>query len=193
MHARSWVSPALGRPREADPQGSMVRLPRQIGEFQTNDRPCIKRIRWVAGVTQLFSVLHVSAHMHALTYTCTCTHVYLQVYTYVHLPAYMCTYSAIPQHTKPNMFESVILTGYRSPSVATHLVQDANTSSVASIVDSWEEPNMLWYTELDGFCDFNGAFTTVSPEDEWESRHARKGLTGNLKSGHISYRNQNKW
>lgn len=39
----------------------------------------------------------MNAHIHTLTYTYTCTHVYLQTYTHVHSPAYMCIHPQTKQ------------------------------------------------------------------------------------------------
>lgn len=39
---------SVGEPKSGDPRGSVVNLPGLIAEFQTDDRLCSKRTRWIA-------------------------------------------------------------------------------------------------------------------------------------------------
>lgn len=147
VHVGPCVSSVLRRPSETDPE-AMGTLLSQIGEFQANDRPCFKKTRWISmeGVsscplsptcTDTYMPSHIPVTVHM--YTC-------KTNTCLHWHAYMYT------HTHTTMKQVWV-------SHFDWLVQDANhASSVASIVDSWEESNTFLCTELEGFMISMGHF-----------------------------------
>lgn len=90
---QTLLIPAQGKWRQADPEVSLARQPKQLGEFQSNERLWFKtKSLWhlqkiIKNTNLAFSFcIHTYTQTHAYTHSFTHVHMYTHKYTY-----YMCT------------------------------------------------------------------------------------------------------